>query len=220
MIKGIFFDVSGIFYTREEPTKHYALRLVKERGYAAGCSDEDEARLGTLKTRASGGQIGPQVYWDEFMKVYGVGDPATRAELTGRVLEHVNRVVGVPGAHEVVKALKERGFILGIITSTMYPVEWKMAWLATVGVAEFIDVVACSTELGARTPLPPIYWIALNKARLTPRQAAYVANGAKDLAGARRVRMATVAVLYDPDAEADYYAETLPDLLSVPIFQR
>ena len=30
MITGIFFDEGGIFYTRAEPTRQYALRLVYE----------------------------------------------------------------------------------------------------------------------------------------------------------------------------------------------
>ena len=31
--------------------------------------------------------------------------------------------------------------------------------------------------------------------------------------------MKTVAVNFDPDAQADYYAKSLLDLLNVPIFQ-
>lgn len=220
MIEGIFFDTAGVFYKRQESTRRYALRLVKEQGGVVELSTADETYLKTLKDQTSNGQNSAQAYWDEYFTVRGVTDPAKRAELIEQILEHVQKVSTIPGAHRVVKTLKERGFILGVITSTMYPVEWKMAWLATAGVAEFIDVVACSTELGARTPLPPIYWVALNKAHLTPRQAAFVSSDDRDLAGARRVGMTTVAALSDPDAQADHYARTLPDLLSLPIFQR
>ncbi len=55
---------------------------------------------------------------------------------------------------------------------------------------------------------------------MNPWQAAYVANGAMELTEAHRLGMATVALLYEPNAKADYYAQTLPDLLDVPIFQR
>jgi FMN phosphatase YigB (HAD superfamily) len=118
------------------------------------------------------------------------------------------------------KVLKQRGFILGVITSTMYSREWKISWLKEVGVAEFIDVLTCSTELGQDKSHPTIYWAALNKAKLNPWQTVYVANGTRELTEAHQLGMSTVAVLYEPDAKADYYVQTLTDLLTVPIFQR
>lgn len=220
MIKGIFFDAAGIFYRREEPVMHYAQQLVRGLGLSAETSADDAARLEELKEQAADGWISAQTYWDEFLKMRAVADPAKRAELLSKILQQANKVVGQPGARETVKTLKERGFILGIITSTMYPLEWKMAWLKTAGVAEFMDVIASSATLRARKPHPSIYWVALNQAGLTAREAAFVGEGAKELGGARRVGMVTVAALYNSDAEADYYARTLPDLLNVPVFQR
>jgi putative hydrolase of the HAD superfamily len=116
--------------------------------------------------------------------------------------------------------LKRRGFVLGIVTDTMYPVEWKMSWLDKVGVAEFIDVVSCSSVLGAHKPNPEIYLNALAQARLTPPESAFVGHNAYELEGARRVGMATVAVNYDQGVHADYFCGSLPDLLQVPIFQK
>ena len=219
MIKGIFFDAGGIFYKREEPSRSFAVRLVKEQGYTTELTTEDEARLRTFKEQASNGWISAQDYWDEYLKMHAVGDPVKRTELVDKILTHVNTVVGLPGAHEAVKILKERGFILGVITSTMYPLEWKMSWLAAAGVVDYIDVIACSSAVGWDKDHPTIYWAALNKANVNPWQAAYVANGAKELAEAHQIGMATVAVLYDSDAKADYYVQSLPDLLTVPIFQ-
>jgi HAD superfamily hydrolase (TIGR01509 family) len=119
---------------------------------------------------------------------------------------------------ETLAALKKRGFVLGIVTDTIHPIGRKMRWLNQVGVAEFIDVVACSTVVGAHKPDPAIYLNALQQARLTPGQSAFVGHAADELEGARRAGLATVAVLYEPDARADYYVESLPDLLDVPIF--
>jgi FMN phosphatase YigB (HAD superfamily) len=220
MITGIFFDAGGIFYTREEPTRHYALRLVTEQGISTEMSPEEDARLRTLKEQASNGWIDAPTYWDEFLMAHAVADQAKRSELTDKILKHVNMVSAVPGAREVMRDLKQRGFILGVITSTMYSSEWKISWLEEVGVAEFIDILICSTELGQDKTHPTIFWAALTKAKLNPWQTAYVANGARELAEAHHLGMSTVAVLYEPDAKADYYVQTLPDLLSVPIFQR
>jgi HAD superfamily hydrolase (TIGR01662 family) len=100
----------------------------------------------------------------------------------------------------------------------MYPIERKTRWLEKVGIAEFIDHITCSSALGIHKPDPAIYLDAMNQANLSPNESAFVGHAADELAGARRAGMATVAVNYDRDASADYHAETLPDLLNVPIF--
>jgi FMN phosphatase YigB (HAD superfamily) len=220
MITGIFFDAGGIFYTREESPRKYALRLVAEQGLSAEISTEQDARMRTLKEQASNGWINASTYWDEFLIAHDVADQTKRVELIDKIMKHVNKVSAVPGAREVMKVLKQRGFILGVITSTMYSREWKISWLKEVGVAEFIDVLTCSTELGQDKSHPTIYWAALNKAKLNPWQTVYVANGTRELTEAHQLGMSTVAVLYEPDAKADYYVQTLTDLLTVPIFQR
>jgi len=77
-----------------------------------------------------------------------------------------------------------------------------------------------SGVLYKRDEHPLHYALRLIKAHLSPHQAAFVSHDARELAGAHQVGMATVAVLGDPEIKADYYAETLPDLLNVPILQR
>lgn len=220
MIKGIFFGPSGVLYQREEHPHDYARRLLQELGYATVLSPEDETHLQNREDQATFGIITAQTYWDEFLRRHGVTIQAKREELASQIFKQVNRVFPVPGARDTIKALKARGFILGIISNSIYPHQWKMSWLAIAGVAEFIDVVAYSTDLCVDKSRPPLFWLALNKAGLTPRQAAYVSRRASELEEPRRIGMITVAALADPGVKADYYATSLPDLLSLPIFQR
>ncbi len=219
MIKGIFFDASGVLYQRPTSTRRYVQQLLQEEGLVRTPSPTEETHLATSKEQAINGWIEAQVYWDRYLQVYGMDDPLLRGATVTQILEYVNRVQAVPGAYETLKALHDRGFILGVIASTMYPVRWKMNWLAAAGVGELITVVACSTAIGLMKPHPSVYWYAINKARLMPRQAAFVANGVAELGGAKEAGMTTVAVLYETGAQADYYAETLPELVDVPVFQ-
>jgi len=219
MLKGVFFGPSGVLYQREIHPHDYARRLLKEQGYATALSAEDETHLQDREEQATFGIITAQVYWDEFLRLHGVATPAKREELTSLIFQQVNRVFPVPGARDTVKALKARGFTLGIISNSIYPREWKMSWLAIAGVAEFIEIVTYSTDLGTDKSRPPLFWLALNKAGLTPRQAAYVSHRASELEEPRRIGMITVAALSDPGVKADYYATSLPDLLCLPIFQ-
>jgi HAD superfamily hydrolase (TIGR01509 family) len=217
-IKGIFFDAAGVLYQRPESTSTYVSKLLGKMGLSMELSAQDEARQKALRSGANKGQLSPTDYWDQLLRMYGVVDPAERRRLVLKIDDYSDNVLPIPGSREALAGLKQRGFVLGIVTDTMHSVERKQRWLDAVGVTEFIDVLACSTELGAHKPDPAIYMSALHRAHLTPSKAAFVGHAADELDGARRAGLATVAVLYEPGAKAEYYAESLVDLLNVPIF--
>ena len=218
-IKGIFFDAADVFYRRPEPTGTYVSSLLKEEGLSTDLSAEDEMRQKTLRSQANSGHLSPDEYWNQLLLMHGVATPARRRTLVEQIIDYSNHVLPIPGGREAVASLKRRGFVLGIVTDTIYPVERKMSWLDQVGVAEFIDAVACSTVLGVHKPDPAIYLNALHQAHLTPGESAFVGHDAEELEGAHKAGMATVAVNYLPGTKADYYAQSLVDLLNVPIFQ-
>ena len=220
MIKGIFFDAADIFYERVGSTSGLAKDLVKQLGLSAEVSEQELARQKDLMEQATIGRISYLTYWEEFLAMRGINNPGQRENIVRQVNDLANQVVAIPGGRAAMSGLKQRGFILGIVTDTMYPLEWKMNWLAAVGVAEFVDVVACSTVVGAHKPNPEIYLNALRQAKMQPVEAAFVGHDAGELEGARRVGMQTVAVNYNPGAKADYYAKSLVDLLNVPILQK
>lgn len=218
-IKGIFFDAADVFYARRESTMAYTVRLLRERGYPAALSAEEVARHRELRHQASGGHVSTEAYWDAVLRMYGVTEAAERAALAALISAQADDVYALPGAVESVRGLKARGFILTIITDTVFSPARKLRWLAGIGIAEHIDHVACSTELGVHKPDPAIYLAALRLAGLAAAESAFVGHDTHELAGARRVGMRTVAVFYEPDAQADYYANSLPGLLDVPIFE-
>jgi putative hydrolase of the HAD superfamily len=218
-IRGIFFDAAGVLYRRPESTHLYVAKLLRERGFDPELSMEGQAHQRALRAKADRGHLSPDKYWDQVLLMYGVTGQEERKALIGKLIDYSNNVLPIPGGREALAGLKRRGFVLGIVTDTMYPLETKMRWLATVGVAEFIDVIACSTVLGTHKPDPAMYLSALQQASLTPNEAAFVGHAADELEGAHNAGMATVAVHHDAGATADYYAESLADLLNVPIFK-
>jgi len=219
-IKGIFFDAADVLYVRPVSTGTYLTRLLEEKGLPAELSAEDNSRQKALRSLAKRGLISHDWYWDQVLEMHGIADAEERQILTVRIDEVSNHVVPVPGAREALADLKQRGFAVGVVTDTMHSIEHKMRWLEQVGVAEFVDVVACSTVLGAHKPEPVMYLNAVKQAGLTPGESAFVGHRADEIEGARQAGLATVAVNYDPDVRADYYAKSLPDLLSVPIFRQ
>jgi putative hydrolase of the HAD superfamily len=217
--RGIFFDAAGVFYNRPRPTDKYMLDLLKERGFPTELSAQDRMRQRALRSQADSGQVSPDEYWDQVLAMHGVDNPQERRSLVARIHDFSDNVFAIPGGREALAGLKQRGFVLGIITDTIYPLERKMLWLDKVGVAEFIDLVTCSTALGVHKPEPAIYQAALQQAHLTPGEAAFVGHDAAELEGAHSVGMATVAVNHDPGTAADYHARSLEDLLNIPIFK-
>jgi putative hydrolase of the HAD superfamily len=218
-IRGIFFDAADVLYRRPEPTNVYVSGLLKARGLAAELAAQDRARQRALRSQAKSGKLDPEEYWVQILQLYGVADAEEQRALARQIDDYSDQVLPIPGNREALAALRDRGFILGIITDTIYPIERKRRWLEAAGVAEFIDVLACSTALGVHKPDPAIYLSALQQANLTPGAAAFVGHAAHELEGARRVGLATVAVLHEPGTRADYYAESSLGLLEVPIFQ-
>ena len=218
-IRGIFFDAAGVFYDRTETTGTFAKRRVAALGYPDRLSNDQDRRKQQVHVLANEGRITHEAYWDEILEMYGVRDLEVRNRLRKEILAHTFDVFAYPGGRDAMAGLQARGFSLGIVTDTIYPVEWKMAWLEKVGVAEFITIVACSSVLGAHKPQPEMYLHAVRQAGLTPANSAFVGHDAGELEGARRAGLATVAVNYDQEARADYYAGSLLGLLDVPIFQ-
>lgn len=219
VIRGILFDAAGVFYDRPESTRKYVAQLLQEKGFSAELPAKDQVRQRALRSRANKGHVSPSEYWDQVLMMMGVASPVERERLGIEINAYSDQVRAIPGGREALAGLKQRGFVLGIVTDTIYPIERKMRWLDQVGVTEFIDVVACSTVVGVHKPDPAIYLDAMQQAGLTPVESAFVGHAADEVEGARRAGLATVAVLYEPDARADYYAECLTDLLDVPIFR-
>jgi HAD superfamily hydrolase (TIGR01509 family) len=217
-VRGILFDAAGVFYERPQSTREYVARLLAGLGGLMDIAAEDQVRQRHLRSEANRGHVGPDEYWDEVLAMAGVADSVKRRALVDEINDYSDQVLPIPGGREALAGLKRRGFVLGIVTDTIYPLERKMRWLEQVGVAELIDVVACSTVVGAHKPDPAIYLDALQQAGLGPDEAAFVGHDADELEGAARAGMVTVAVNHEPETQADYYARSLLDLLDVPIF--
>jgi len=215
MIKGIFFDAAGVLYRRLTPTVDFAINLLKQGNYAENIPELESQALDATRVRASEGQISNDEYWHQYLLSHGVKSAEVRQGMIKQITDYSNDVLPVEGCRETLKELKNRNFILGIVTDTIYPLEWKEKRLQKAGVSEFIDVIACSSVLGVHKPDPAIYLNALEQVDLTPSQSAFVGHDAKELKGAKLAGMLTVAVNYDPGAQADFYYKSIREILQV-----
>jgi HAD superfamily hydrolase (TIGR01509 family) len=212
--RAVFFDASDVLYSRPVSTARFAVELVVRHGYRRALEPADEDRVRTAHDEAMVGLIDAAAYWEVFLTAHGVASPAERAALRATILEHTHEVTPTPGARITLAALKRRGFLLGIITDTLYPLEWKLRWLADV--ADLLDQVTSSAVVGSRKPAPAIYLHALNQAGTTASEAVFIGHDAREIAGAKSVGMVTVAIGNEPGVAADYRIGALADLLTIP----
>ncbi len=219
MIKAIFFDAAGILYTRSGHTEEFAVDLLQKNGFPTSVTPEEMETQLDLRSKANDGTLSHEKYWDQFLQQRKVTDPDQRKRMIKQITDYSNDIDPVPGAKEALAVLRERGFNLGIITDTMYPLEWKMKRLKKAGVAEFINIIACSTELGAHKPDPLVYRYAVEQAKLTPADTAFVGHLGSELDGAHQAGMTTIAINYDPGTQADFLCQSIGLLPSLPIFQ-
>lgn len=124
--------------------------------------------------------------------------------------------------HALLESLRERGLSLALVSNTASP-QWLLApILEQQGIAERVDAVVLSSEVGKRKPHPAIFEHALRELEVDSREALFVGDRLDaDVLGASRVGMRTVQALWfraDEEldgVEPDYQAFTQMDVLNV-----
>ena len=212
--KAILFDASDLLYFR--PNKGTWLKPYLE---SLGLTHHalPSAQLDDLKTRAFQREISAEDYYNELLKLYGVqGEEHLKA---GRaVLEQESDAVEIfEGVGETLIQLKERGFLLGIVTDTALPIAKKLRWFQQGGFVHVWDAVISSCDIGIRKPNAGIYQAALRQLGVTSEETVFVGHDASEIRGAEHVGLTTVAFNYDDDAHADLYVEHFKGLLTLPI---
>ena len=162
------------------------------------------------------GQMELDQYREAVLRLYGVTQPLD-IERGKRILEEEdNDIRFFEGVKETLWALKEKGYLLGVVTDTASPLYIKLAWFERGGFGEVWDAVISSKDLGVRKPNAKIYLAALQQLGLKAEQAIFIGHKTSELNGARAVGMKTIAFNNDETAEADYFIKQFSDLLSLP----
>ncbi|PIE34313.1 hypothetical protein CSA56_07975 [candidate division KSB3 bacterium] len=214
-IKAILFDASDVLYFRPHPGR-WLQPYLENLGLAYHALPSD--RLHELKTRAFQREIGIEEYYNELLTLYGVqGEEHLKA---GRaILEQESDAVEIfEGVKDTLIQLKERGFLLGIVTDTVLPIAKKLRWFERGGFVHVWDAVISSCDIGIRKPNPAMYEAALQQLGVASEEAVFIGHDASEIQGAEKVGLTTVAFNYDDDAHADLYVEHFTDLLTLSIF--
>lgn len=211
-VRALLFDAGDILYFRPGRGKKLAAFL-KELSLETG--DDHTVEKQALSNQAFQGEISQDEYREAILRLYGVNRPELIARGKQILEEEDNDVHFFDGVAQTLAALKQRGYLLGIITDTANPVHVKLRWFEKGNFGNVWDSIISSQEMGVRKPHPDIYLAALQQLGLTAQEAIFVGHKASELEGARQVGMKTVAFNYDQNAEADCYIENFSELLDL-----
>jgi putative hydrolase of the HAD superfamily len=110
-----------------------------------------------------------------------------------------------PDAHRLLEEVRSRGLLIGIVSNTFDPPDLLHADLAADGVAERVDVIVFSSEVGRRKPAPEIYRAALEQLAVEPERALFVGDRVReDVQGPAALGMRTCLVTYFRVDEGDH----------------
>jgi len=213
-IRALIFDAGDILYFRPQRGRGFATFL-NELGLEISPNHAQQKK--EIEFQAYRGQITHDEYRAAVVGMYGITGPEELARGKQALIDDDANVDFFDGVPETLRALKEQGFLLGIVTDTANSISAKLSWFERGGFGHVWDSITSSMDIGTRKPDPKIYQAALQQLGLTPDQAVFVGHRAPELAGARAVGMQTVAFNYDKDASADYFVEKFSDLLKVPV---
>ena len=120
------------------------------------------------------------------------------AETLRRILDLEQRcwdraVRVAPGALETLERLRARGLRTAVASNAPFPPEMLHRQVRAAGIADRVDAVVFSSEVGRRKPAPELYLAALERVGAQPGAALYVGDRVvEDYDGPRRLGMRAV----------------------------
>lgn len=213
-VRAVLFDAGDVLYFRSHRNQQFNTFL-EEQGTRV-LDPEIEEKRASLREQAYCGKITQQEYLEAYLQILGVRDPAQIERGRQILMAEKNAVEFFEGVQQTLFTLKERGFLLGVVTDTAHPYHIKISWLEQGGIGHVWDSIISSTDIGVRKPDPKIYGAVLEQLGVRADQAVFVGHKVSELDGARAVGIKTIAFNYDEGAKADHYIKKFDDILSLP----
>ena len=133
---------------------------------------------------------------------------------------HDSMVREFPGARRAMEKLKERGYLVGVVSSKGRELGRRGLELCSLDC--FLDVAIFLEDTDHHKPRPEPVLKALERLKARPGLAAYVGDSRHDLIAGRAAGVRTVAALWGPapresleQEHPDFSAESIQDLLEI-----
>jgi len=201
MVKAVFFDWANTLARLEPEASELVYQVAQELGVELSSPQrlrrgiyiaDNQAFAGSPALWSEGKDEVPLIRWWGILSAE-VGARLSREvmlEITRRLSQRVRKLTWVlyDDVLPTVKALRQGGLLLGLITSS---------FLSGVGagLVSYLDFVVTAQEVGADKPEPPIFLAALERAKVNAQEAIYVGDQyQRDVLGARGVGITPILI--------------------------
>lgn len=191
--RGVLFDMDGVLVATEELKARAHFETVGRYGgelapeYYGEVMGQSHEAAAIAFIRASGADLEPSVYSEVFRSVYG--------DLLRDGVELL------PGAHSLISALKDRGYRLAVVSSSL---QWMMdEVLSQTGLGELFDASVSADDVSEEKPSPEPYLKALSELGLEASQAVVVEDSETGVASAKAAGVAVIAIRHKYNGRHD-----------------
>ena len=191
MIKAVLFDFDETLQDRTEAFEHYmdaffALYLPEVQGELLEQYRED------MRVTGNGGYVDRVKWFSGLIDRWHWQDAPPAEELAHHYdYEFGNHNVIFPHSLPLLKTLKKRGYITGVITNG--PAYLQNHKMENSGLMPYIDLLVVSGDYGIHKPDPALFRIAADKIGLKPEECMYVGDHpVNDIQGALGAGMKAV----------------------------
>lgn len=186
MLKALIFDFDGLILDTETPEMLVWQELFARHGQAFSVST-----WGQIVGGAGHTSFEPAVHLESLL-----GHPIDRqaVNLQARQLsdEAILRQPVLPGALELIRAAKSRGYPLAIASSS--PHVWVDTHLKRLGLFDYFEFIICAEDVTRTKPDPGLYLAALKALQVQAGQAVVFEDSPNGIQAAKTAGIFTVAV--------------------------
>lgn len=194
-VKAIFFDFDDTLQSRKGAYRLYCESFLSK--YFPNISEEERLRkLDEMEQHVDGGYKDREIYFPEMIDLWQWDTHPPMQELYDSFnYDFGKHVVMLEGAIDVLKEIKNKGYILGCITNGVSSLQ--NIKLDTAGIRDLFDVVVVSGDIGIYKPDRRIFDYAIQLAGVKNEESLYVGDHPiNDIQGALGAGMQVVRMNY------------------------
>ena len=194
-VKAVFFDFDDTLQSRKGAYRLYCEDFLTK--YFPGISKQErEKKLDEMEEHVDGGYKDREVYFPEMIALWHWENHPPLEELYDSFNNDFGKhVVLLDGAVDVLKKLKEKGYILGAVTNGVSSLQNTK--LDTAGIRHLFDVVVVSGDIGIYKPDRRIFDEAARRVGIENEKVLFVGDHpVNDIKGALGAGMQAIRMNY------------------------
>lgn len=174
MIKAVLFDFDETLQDRTAAFEKYMDTFLADFCFNIS-EDEIKKRKEEMRVTGNGGYVNREAWYSALIESWNWVDAPSNVELANHYdTKFGDHNVIFPDSEKLLKALKNRGYIVGVITNG--PSILQNHKMDTSGLRPYCDIVVVSGDIGVHKPDPQIFIYTAKQLGLKPEECLYVGD--------------------------------------------